>query len=329
MIEARQSPPADGRERFAALRRAIRPGTRGIEIGPWRDPVAPKAAGYDTLVVDVEDAAALRARAGQRGFDEASIARIEEVDLVGDASNLLDLVRGAGIDGSFDWIVSCHNFEHLPDPLRFLRDCEALLAPGGALAMIVPDKRFCFDRFQPPATFAGIVEAWQCGGDRPSEGSWAAFRQRALIGIRAEDDGEESLSWHESVDDPARMRLRDPRLALDGLRRRMERGTAEPFTGHRFRYTPAVLRAILFDLSVAGLVGFGVERIAATPAAEFVAVLRAGRAEVPPAEKVVGLRTALYRAVEDEAAVVSGAYRALADELAAARAALAVSRDAA
>ena len=49
MIEARQSPPADGRERFAALRRAIRPGTRGIEIGPWRDPVAPKAAGYDTL----------------------------------------------------------------------------------------------------------------------------------------------------------------------------------------------------------------------------------------------------------------------------------------
>lgn len=316
---APDSRPARG-GRFAPLERAILPGTRGIEIGPWRDPVAPKAAGHATLVVDVEDADGLRSSARKRGFDEASIARIEEVDLVGDASNLLDLVRGAGIEGSFDWIVSCHNFEHLPDPLRFLRDCETLLAPGGALAMIVPDKRFCFDRFQPPATFAGVVEAWRRGPDPAVEASWAAFRQRALIGVRLEDDGRENLSWHEPFDDPGRMRLRDPRLSLDGLRRRLDRGAPEPFTGHRFRWTPAVLRAVLFDLSVAGLVGFGTEEITATPAAEFVAVLRAGRAEVPPAEEVPLRRTALYRAVEDEAAVVSGAYRALAAELAAARA---------
>ena len=318
-----------GGDRFAPLRRAIRPGTRGIEIGPWRDPVAPKASGHATVVVDVEDTDTLRALARKRGFDEASIARIEEVDLVGDASNLLDLVRGAGIEGSFDWIVSCHNFEHLPDPLRFLRDCESLLAPGGALAMIVPDKRFCFDRFQPPATFAGIVEAWQRGGDPAVETPWAAFRQRALIGVRVEEDGRESLSWHEPFDDPGRMRLRDPRLALDVLRRRQERGTAEPFTGHRFRYTPAVLRAILFDLSVTGLVSFAAEEITATPAAEFVAVLRAGRSEVPPAEEIPARRTALYRAVEDEAAIVTGAYRALAAELAAARAELAARRRAA
>lgn len=310
---------ADPHHRYAALRRVIRPGSRGIEIGPWRQPIAPKSEGYGTLVVDVMDAPALRALARQRGYDPQSIERIEEVDLVGDASRLQGLVRGAGITGSFEWIVSCHNFEHLPDPISFLRDCEALLAPGGVLAMIVPDKRFCFDRFQPHATFAGVVEAWDRGEAAMGGPEWAAFRQRALFGVRVDDHGGETLLWQRSMDDPGRMRLRHPGLTLDALRRRRERPPAAPFTGHRWRYTPAVLAAILFDLRVAGLTALEAEHVTGTPAAEFVAVLRLGGTDAPDAEEIVTRRTALYRAVEDEAAVVSGAYRTLAAELAAAR----------
>ena len=149
--------------RFAPLRRVIHPGSLGIEIGPFLYPLAAKRDGYRTLVVDRYDSATLREKAREKGVKPAEIERIEPVDYVGDASRLLDLVRGQGFTGQVDWIVSCHNFEHLPDPIRFLRDCEALLAPGGVLAMIVPDKRACFDRFQPAATAAGILDDLPAG----------------------------------------------------------------------------------------------------------------------------------------------------------------------
>lgn len=59
----------------------------------------------------------------------------------------------------FDWIVSSHNFEHLPDPIRFLRDCEGLLKPGSFVGMIIPDKRQCFGRFRPTTNIADLVRA--------------------------------------------------------------------------------------------------------------------------------------------------------------------------
>ena len=105
--------------RFTPLRRLIRPGTLGIEIGPFLNPLAAKRDGYRTLVVDRYDQAALREKARERGAACEAIERIEPVDYVGDASRLLDLVRGQGFTGQVDWIVSCHNFEHLPDPIRF------------------------------------------------------------------------------------------------------------------------------------------------------------------------------------------------------------------
>jgi SAM-dependent methyltransferase len=304
-----------------ALRRVIRPGSRGIEIGPWCNPVAPKRAGCDTLVVDIVDADALRAKARERGCDEASVARIETVDLVGDASRLLHLVRGAGIDGRFDWIVSSHNFEHLPDPIRFLRDCEALLAPDGALAMIIPDKRFCFDRFHPSATCAGMVEAHERVATCPVEDAWTAFRHRMLIARHVRDDGTEALAWPKAIDDPARLRLRDPRDVRNELHRSLGRATAAAFVGHRWRFTPATFEAILFDLRAMGLISLHLAEV--MRGNHFGVVLRpAGPLELD-AQELIELRTAFHRVAEDEAAVVSGAYRRLAAELAAARAEIA------
>jgi 3-dehydroquinate dehydratase len=41
---------------------------------------------------------------------------IEDVDIVGSSIAIGDLVEARGETGTFDYIVSSHNFEHLPEP---------------------------------------------------------------------------------------------------------------------------------------------------------------------------------------------------------------------
>jgi len=306
--------------RFTPLRRVMQPGSLGIEIGPFLNPLAAKREGYRTLVVDRYDQAALRAKARERGATPAAIEQIEPVDFVGDASRLLDLVRGRGFLGQVDWIVSCHNFEHLPDPIRFLRDCEALLAPGGALAMIVPDKRACFDRFQPAATAAGMIEAAELIPTPASE-AWAAFRQFSSSAV-LDRGGTTAAAWGLAESDPARMLMGDPRPPYARLQRQLAQGRDPDFCGHRWRFTPAVFEAILFDLRILGLVGLEVDEVIPTVHGEFTVKLRAAVPGELSVEEIRRRRTDLRLQADDEAAVVSRAYRALEAELAAARAAL-------
>lgn len=53
--------------RFAPLRRVIHPGSLGIEIGPFLNPLAAKHDGYRTLVVDRYDSSTLREKRGRGG----------------------------------------------------------------------------------------------------------------------------------------------------------------------------------------------------------------------------------------------------------------------
>ena len=307
--------------RFAPLRRLIHPGSLGIEIGPFLHPLAAKRDGYRTLIVDRYDSSSLRDKARERGAACEAIERIEPVDFVGDASRLLDLVRGQGFTGQVDWIVSCHNFEHLPDPIRFLRDCEALLAPGGALAMIVPDKRACFDRFQPAATAAGMIEAAE-EIPTPASEAWAAFRQASSSAL-LDRGGAKVVAWGLAESDPERMLMGDPRPPHARLQRQLAQGRDPDFSGHRWRFTPAVFEAILFDLRILGLVGLEVDEVIPTVHGEFTVKLRAATPGELTVEEIRRRRTDLCIRADDEAAVVSRAYRALEAELAAARAALA------
>ncbi len=49
--------------------------------------------------------------------------------------------------------------EHTPDIIAFLNECAEILAPGGVVCLVVPDKRFCFDRFRPLSSLGQVVDA--------------------------------------------------------------------------------------------------------------------------------------------------------------------------
>ena len=149
-------------DRLACLRAGIEKHHEVLEIGAYFNPIAPRCEGYRVTTVDVFDTDVLRQKAAaDPSLGPSAVGRIEQVDLIGSACDLADLtVARYGADKRFDWIVSSHNFEHLPDPIRFLRQCAAVLNPHGTLRMAIPDKRYCFDHYRQVSDVSEWLQAF-------------------------------------------------------------------------------------------------------------------------------------------------------------------------
>ncbi|MFN4058166.1 MAG: methyltransferase domain-containing protein [Roseinatronobacter sp.] len=139
---------------------------KGIEVAPYYKPLVSKAK-HDVLIIDVFETDELRRRAEADPLIEDT-SRIEPVDLVGDASDIERLVTDAGHAGQIAYIVSSHNFEHLPNPIKFLRGCSAILKPGGVVSMAVPDGRACFDFYRMPTRLSDWLAAYHEDRRQPS-----------------------------------------------------------------------------------------------------------------------------------------------------------------
>lgn len=49
-------------------------------------------------------------------------------------------------DNAYDFVINSHVLEHVSNPGRQIAEWLRIIRPGGTLYMVVPDKRFCFDR---------------------------------------------------------------------------------------------------------------------------------------------------------------------------------------
>ncbi len=142
-------------DRHEQLRAGIDKGMLGIEIGASINPIAPKAAGWNTRVVDHATQAELAAKYADHPNVDTS--RIEAVDFIWSGGALHDAVPGEH-HGRFDYCIASHVIEHIPDLISFFKSLETLLRPGGVLLLAVPDKRFSFDAFKPFSTTADALE---------------------------------------------------------------------------------------------------------------------------------------------------------------------------
>jgi ubiquinone/menaquinone biosynthesis C-methylase UbiE len=69
-------------------------------------------------------------------------------EYVGEASDLSQIK-----DGTYDFLLASHVLEHLANPLRALEEWRRVLAPAGAMLVIVPDRRGTFDHRRAPTGF--------------------------------------------------------------------------------------------------------------------------------------------------------------------------------
>jgi SAM-dependent methyltransferase len=240
------------------LRSLINVNGYGLEIGPSFGPLVRKSSGAKVEVVDYADANTLRDH--YKGSKNVNIANIEEVDYVVQRGSILEAI---GKQKYYDYIVASHVIEHTPDLLGFLKDCERLLKDDGILLLAVPDKRHCFDVFQPLTSTGSILQAHIDGRTRPTPG--AIFDDRAYNALR---NGE--IGWPIGATGELRfyLSLSDAQSSFVEARR-----TTAYTDVHSWRFVPSSFRLIINDLHEIGEISLREDRFFDSVGNEFYATL--------------------------------------------------------
>src|SRR5262245_9645324 len=209
----------------------------GLEIGPGFDPAVPKSSRRRIETVDHASAAELREK--YRNDAKVDLSRIEEVDYVSDGRPLGELIKKPA---HYDYIIASHVIEHMPDMLGFLKDCETLLKEDGVLVLAVPDKRRCFDVFQPLTSTGMVLQAHVERRTRATPGLMFDFI--AYNGLR---DGR--IAWNFEDDQPLKF-AHDLDFARYGIDRALP--TVAIFDADLWQLTQSSFRLVLNDLYESG-----------------------------------------------------------------------------
>lgn len=118
---------------------------RGLELGPLNRPL-PKHDRMRLFYLDRADQETLR-----RSYPTVAEA-IAPVDIIDNAETVATVA-----DASFDFVVAAHVIEHMRNPIASIKAWLRILAPGGRLYLIVPDKRFTFDRTRVRTTIEHLI----------------------------------------------------------------------------------------------------------------------------------------------------------------------------
>jgi hypothetical protein len=278
------------------LRADIDPRHEILEIGPWHEPIAPRALGYHTTILDIRDVRALREMAASDPqIAAADIGAIEDVDIVGSACDVAELVRDVlGPDKRFDWVLSSHNVEHMPNPIRFLRQAAEILSDGGVLRLAIPDKRACFDHFRPLTDTSEWLQAHDENRTQPT--IYQLFREDSLRSV-LEMGGRTMHAWQ--LGDMEGGRLRPAANGLELYRRWFGSGAARPghyVDTHCWAFTPDSFELLVRDVIAFGLLPMQVDHISPTRGHEFFVDLRRC-ADVPRVteQEYLATRTRLLR----------------------------------
>jgi SAM-dependent methyltransferase len=245
----------------------------GIEIGPFFNPLLPKAEGWRTTVVDYADETELRAIAANHSAPviRENAHRIEPVDIVWNREPLDELCLRLRPDG-YDFLVASNVIEHIPDLIGFLGQLSRILRPAGIVNLAIPDIRFCFDYFKPLSSTADLL---------------AAHREKRRI--HAPETIFEAFAYPAHVADNGAWLRSDSRVpvlvgSLAGAAAQYRpycegwaAGTQNYVDAHCWKFTPASFELAMLEVNALGLIDWMVADLAETEGTDFIARLTRGR----------------------------------------------------
>lgn len=196
--------------RLEELRRFASKESLGLEVGPFFRPICPKNEGYNIVTLDVFSRDQLIKNYAEDPNVSPYFDNIEEVDIVSsrpllEAISTSEAVKNITNGSScFDFILTSHNFEHLPNPIQFLQDAEILLQTEGHLTMAIPIHTRCFDLYKSLSSTGSLIDAYTNQVTKPSLGTVfdhhslsAQKKDGSPIGSPQFDSNDVTLIWSE------------------------------------------------------------------------------------------------------------------------------------
>lgn len=239
LLARRRAPGPPSRlqiRRDFVFRTADRAGT-ALEIGPAHNAILPKREGFRTRTVDYIDRDGLVEK--YKDFKQYSPDDIEDVDYVIPAGASMSDV----IHDQFDLVLASHVLEHSISLIDFLNDCTELLAENGVLSLVVPDHRYCFDRFRERSSIGRVIDT---AINRPSVHTVGTMTEFSLNAVKHRG----TTSWSAGHKGEYRF-VHD----LEAVKANAVRAEGDAYIDvHNWVFTPNHLRLMLHDLYSLGLI---------------------------------------------------------------------------
>lgn len=158
----------------------------GVEVGPGMNPAVLPNEQRSVKYVEKMSAEQWSKTYAKKQFDATTAGHWD--NYVVDSAHTLSGFP----DHSLGFVFSSHVIEHLVNPLGVFDNWWTKLAPGGAIAGVVPDALHTFDLRQPLTTIDELLRQRHVGGFEPSEAMYEAWcrytaPENTPAGLRARD----------------------------------------------------------------------------------------------------------------------------------------------
>jgi predicted SAM-dependent methyltransferase len=245
-----------------------------LEIGPSHSAIVPPSDGWHTRIIDHASQQELVEKYTRMGVK--NVDRIDRVDFIWKGEALPRLIPRE-MHSTFDGLIASHVGEHLPDFIGFLQDASVLLKSEGVIALALPDKRVCFDFFQPLTTTGDLLAAHSERRvrhqrrtffnqaayfvTRNGEGGWAHGENAAAFNLN-NSLWEDQRAYDFADEDPA----------------------SDYSDSHAWTFTPKSFELIMLELNLLGHIDWAIRAIEPAAGVEFYVWLERLRVTMPKVE---------------------------------------------
>ena len=216
----------------------------GVEIGALAAPLVRRGEGRITYV-DFTDEDTLR-----RTYAEDPNVNVDDIVQVDAIWGDKTLREALGSDRRVDYVVASHVVEHVPDLITWLSEIRQVLETGGALRLVVPDRRYTFDYLRLESRYHDVLDAYLQKARRPLPRQIMDF-----CGLARHVNCEAAWNGSLQVDtlQPMSSIAFGYALAQDSI------ATGQYHDTHCWVFTPASFAQLFEELAMLGLVGFAYE----------------------------------------------------------------------
>jgi len=132
---------------------------RILEIGPLAMPNIKKDQGKSVFYADIKSTEDIKnIYMAERYKEKPSwFNEIVEIDFVINNGKYYECLKDVE---KFDYIIATHVIEHIPQLILFFQDIAKILNQKGKICLSIPDKRYCYDHFRCPTSFAECYDIY-------------------------------------------------------------------------------------------------------------------------------------------------------------------------